>query len=522
MRGDSLYTCSQDSQERIRRLIAEHQLNRVVVASCSPRTHEPLFQETIRQAGLNRHLFEMANIRDQCSWVHQGEPAAATDKAKDLVRMAVARARCLEPLYPQWLPVTRRALVIGGGLAGMTAALTIADAGFEAFIVEKSGRLGGNLLRLGRTAEGIEPRALLAELESRVRSHKRIKVFLEAEIEKVEGFVGNFKTTIKDHRQDACATIEHGVAILAVGAGESKPREYLFGEDPRVVTLLDFEAELERADGAVPSPIVMIQCVGSREQGHRYCSRVCCTAAVNNALRTKQIHPDAEIYILCRDVRTYGFYEKLYREAREQGVIFVRYDEHTKPRVRSDNGRLRVEVFDPVLGRELILHPQRLVLGARIDAPEDGEVLAQHFKVPRNEDGFFLEAHVKLRPVDFATEGVFVAGMAHGPKPIRATMAQARAAAARAMTVLVREHVEAPAAVSYVLANRCMACGQCETLCAFGAIAVDAAKNIAVVNEALCKGCGACAASCRSHAITVRGATDAQIWAMIEAFAEAE
>ncbi len=519
---ENLYTCSQDSQERIRRLIAEHQLNRVVVASCSPRTHEPLFQETIRQAGLNRYLFEMANIRDQCSWVHQGEPAAATEKAKDLVRMAVARARESEPLYPRRLPMTRSALVVGGGLAGMTAALTVADAGFEAFIVEKSERLGGNLLRLGRTAEGIEPRALLADLEKRVRGHERIRLFLESEIETVEGFVGNFKTTLRDRRQNARVAIEHGVAILAIGARESRPGEYLFGEDPRVVTLLDFEAELERADAAVPDRIVMIQCVGSREAEHRYCSRVCCTAAVNNALRAKQINPNAEIYILCRDVRTYGFYEKLYREAREQGVVFVRYEEDAKPHIRRDNGRLRVEVFDPILGRNVILYPQRLVLGARIDAPEDGAALAQHFKVPRNEDGFFLEAHVKLRPVDFATEGVFVAGMAHGPKPIRATLAQARAAAARAMTVLVRDHVEAPAAVSYVRANRCMACGQCETLCAFGAISIDATKNVAVVNEALCKGCGACAASCRSHAIAVRGATDSQICAMIEAFAEAD
>ena len=518
----NLYTCSQDSQERVRNLIREHGLNRIVVASCSPRTHEPLFQETARQAGLNRYLVEIANIRDQCSWVHQGEPAAATEKAKDLIRMAVARARLAEPLEPQMLPVTQKALVVGGGLAGITAALAIADAGFDVSLVEKQAELGGNLRRLGPTVEGIEPRALLADLETRVNNHDRIRVFAQTEIKSVEGFLGNYKTILLAHGQDAPATIEHGVAIITVGGNESRPSEYLFGRDERVMTLLDFEAELDRRPSSVPDRIVMIQCVGSRETGHFYCSRVCCTAAVNNALRAKQLNPNAEIHILCRDVRTYGFYESAYREAREKGVLFVRYDETEKPHVTGENGRLRVEVRDPILGRRLILHPDRLVLSARIDPPTDGETLAQLFKVPRNEDGFFLEAHVKLRPVDFATEGVFVAGMAHSPKPIRATIAQARAAAGRALTILVRDKCQAPATVSFVLSNRCMACGQCETLCAFGAISIDAAKAVAVVNEALCKGCGACAASCRSNAIVVRGSNDSQILAMIEAFAETQ
>ena len=515
----NLYTCSHDTQERLRNLIREHGLNRIVVASCSPRTHEPLFQETARQTGLNRHLVEMANIRDQCSWVHQGEPAAATEKAKDLIRMAIARARLAEPLEPQMFPVCQKALVIGGGLAGMTAALAIADAGFDVFLVEKQERLGGNLRRLGPTVEGIEPQKLLADLEERVGSHERIRVFTGAEIESVEGFVGNYKTTLVSHGQDARAAVEHGVAVIAIGGNESHPNEYLFGQDDRVVTLLDFEAEMERTPAQVPNHIVMIQCVGSREIGHLYCSRVCCTAAVNNALRAKQHNPNAEIHILCRDVRTYGFYESAYREAREKGVMFIRYDESEKPRVANKDGKLRVEVCDPILGRTLVLNPERLVLGARIDPPTDGETLAQLFKVPRNEDGFFLEAHVKLRPVDFATEGVFVAGMAHSPKPIRATIAQARAAAGRALTILVRDKCEAPATVSFVLSGRCMACGQCETLCAFGAISIDATKNVAVVNEALCKGCGACAASCRSNAIVVRGSNDSQILAMIEAFA---
>ena len=516
----NLYTCSQDTQERIRNLIHEHQLNRIVVASCSPRTHETLFQETARQAGLNRHLIEMANIRDQCSWVHQGEPGRATDKSKDLLRMAVARARLAEPLYPQMLPVTRKALVVGGGLAGMTAALAIADAGFDVFLVEKQERLGGHLRRLGPTVEGIKPHELLAELEKRLTGHQRIRVFTQSEIASVEGFVGNFKTTLRTSGNGAGAPLEHGVAIIAIGGNESRPNEYLFGQDARVVTQLDFEEELDREGARVPDRIVMIQCVGSRETGHLYCSRVCCTAAVHNALRAKQLNPKAEVYILCRDVRTYGFYEKAYREAREREVQFVLYDPSDKPRVSIEGGQLHVELRDPVLGRKLRLHPDRLVLSARIDAPADGESLAQLFKVPLNEDRFFLEAHVKLRPVDFATEGVFVAGLAHGPKPIRATIAQTRAAAGRAMTILVRDKVEAPATVSYVLSNRCMGCGQCETLCAYSAISIDATKGVAVVNEVLCKGCGACAASCRSSAIMVRGSSDSQIWTMIEAFAE--
>jgi len=402
----------------------------------------------------------------------------------------------------------------------MTAALTIADAGFDVFLVEKQDQLGGNLHRLGVTVEGIEPRQLLADLETQIAGHERIQTFLQTEVQSVEGFVGNYRTTLRALNSGEKTMVEHGVAVIAIGGNESRPNEYLYGQDPRVVTQLDFEAELDRAAVEPPHRIVMIQCVGSREAGHLYCSRVCCTAAVNNALRVKELNPRAEIYILCRDVRTYGFYESAYREAREQGVVFIRYDEAEKPRVTTRNGRLLVAVRDPILGRRLVLKPDRLVLSARIDPPSDGEALAQLFKVPRNEDGFFLEAHVKLRPVDFATEGVFVAGLAHGPKPIRATIAQARAAASRVMTILFRDKCEAPATVSFVLSNRCMACGQCETLCAFGAISIDAAKNVAVVNEALCKGCGACAASCRSNAIVVRGSSDAQIWTMIEAFAE--
>ena len=534
----NLYTCSQDSQERIRHLIAEHGLNRLVVVSCSPRTHEPLFQESARQGGLNRHLVEMANIRDQCSWVHVADPRAATQKAKDLVRMAVARARLAQPLEAQMFPVLKKALIVGGGLAGTTAALAIADAGFDAFLVEKEARLGGNLRRLGPTAEGIQPLELLADLEERVANHERVHVFTQTEIQSVEGFVGNYKTALRPAAEPAGQAtkpsyIEHGVVIIAIGGVESRPTEYLYGSDPRVVTQLEFEADLDDQEAraskmntgkmpGLPNCIVMIQCVGSREADHLYCSRVCCTAAVNNALRAKQLNPDAKVFILYRDMRTYGFYESAYRRAREQGVVFVRYDEAEKPRVVQENGQLRIEIRDPVLGRIVALKPDRVVLSARIDPPADGEAVAQLFKVPLNEDHFFLEAHVKLRPVDFATEGVFVAGLAHGPKPIRATIAQARAAAGRAMTILARDQIEAPATVATVLSSRCMGCGQCETLCAFGAISIDATKASAVVNEALCKGCGACAASCRSNAVAVRGSNDSQILSMIEAFAETE
>jgi heterodisulfide reductase subunit A-like polyferredoxin len=394
---DNLYTCSQDTQDLIREKISEHNLNRVVVASCSPRTHEPLFQQTLREAGLNPHLFEMANIRDQCSWIHMNQPTEATEKAKALVHMAVAKVALVEPLAAATLDVTASALVIGGGLAGITAALAIAEQGFEVVLVEREKKLGGNLNNLRYTFAEPDVQAYLKRLSQQVQKHQNITVYTGTELESIEGFIGNFESTLKT--KSGHTKVEHGVVIVATGGSEHKPDEYLYGQDERVVTQLQLEDLLSKGQLQPKlKNVVMIQCVGSREEGHMYCSRGCCSTAVKNALKIKEVSPDTEVYILYRDIRTYGFNEEYFQSARDKGVIFVRYDLDNKPAVSNGRG-LKLKVCEPVLQRELLLHPDLLVLSTRIDANKDGEKLAQMLKIPTNEDGFFLEAHVKLRPV---------------------------------------------------------------------------------------------------------------------------
>jgi heterodisulfide reductase subunit A-like polyferredoxin/NADPH-dependent glutamate synthase beta subunit-like oxidoreductase len=516
---NNLYTCSQDTQDHIRETIREHRLNRVVVASCSPRTHEPLFQQTLREAGLNRHLFEMANIRDQCSWIHMNLPAEATAKAKDLVRMAVAKALLAEPLRAARVPVTPAALVIGGGLAGMTAALAVADQGFRATLVERDRELGGNLRRLRRAAGGMDVPAYLRDLAGRVAAHPNIEVLTASVVADVKGFVGNFESTIRS--KSRTRTVKHGVAIVATGGTESRPAEYRFGKDRRVMTQMEMEERLAGRDPlAGVKTVVMIQCVGSREKEHPYCSRVCCGAAVKNAIRIKEASRETQVYVLYRDMRTYGLAEEDYRRARDLGVLFVRYDLDRKPVATNVDG-LRVTVREPILDAEMALETDWLVLSSRVDPDAENAKLAQMLKVPLNEDGFFVEAHVKLRPVEFATEGVFVAGLAHGPKNAHETLAQALAAASRAGTVLNKAEIETEATIAEVRPERCAACGLCETVCAYHAVTLELQRvgkeerMCAVVNPALCKGCGACAAGCRSGAINLRGFTDLQILAEI-------
>lgn len=526
---NTLYACSGDTQNHMRDIIREHGINRFVVASCSPRTHEPLFQETVREAGLNRFLFEMANIRDQCSWVHPGDTKRATEKAKDLVRMAVAKVRLLEPLHTRQLPVVRRALIVGGGLAGMTAALATAENGYEAVLVEKTDRLGGNLRNLHHTLTGDDPKALLERTIAAVESNPRVRVLLDTQVSDTVGFVGNFKSVLTtSNGSESREELEHGTVILATGASEWREvDQYRYGQHENVVTQLRFEDELlhcETNGDTPPDSVVMIQCVGSREVGHQYCSRVCCAGAVNNALKLKELNPKARVYVLYRDMRTYGFLETFYQEAREKGIVFVRYDEDRKPEVTLEGGRLVVRALDPILGRVLKMSPDRLVLSSRVEANPDNHRIAMNFKVPVNEDGFFLEAHVKLRPVDMATEGIFVAGLAHSPKLAPEAIAQARAAAGRSAVVLSRDFIESVPQISRVRQDMCAACGQCVTLCAYGAIDLEevpgpqrgTTRIVAVVNEALCKGCGACAASCRCGAIDVGGFTDRQVVEMIE------
>ncbi|UCG44458.1 MAG: FAD-dependent oxidoreductase [candidate division WOR-3 bacterium] len=520
---ENLFTCSQDTQQKIAKTIEEHGLNRVVVASCTPRTHEPLFQETLAEAGLNRHLFTMANIRDQCSWVHMKDPEQATRKSQELVRMAVANARLLRPLHSLPQTIVQKALVIGGGLAGITAALAIADQGFETWLVEKQDRLGGNLRRLHFDENG-DLHGYLRLLENRVKLHRRVKVLTGAEVVNVSGYVGNYRTTIgmsdsSDALDRSDRQIEHGVFVVATGAEEYKPSEYLYGTDDRVLT----QTELERLVVEEPDRledvdhVVMIQCVGSRESEHPWCSRICCTEAVKNALRLKETRPERNVYILYRDMRTYGFKEGLYCKAREAGVMFVRYDEEQKPEVTVKDGRLHVSVPDPVLKAQLGIDVDLLVLSCGVVPAESNPAVARLLKVPVNEDGFFLEAHVKLRPVDFTTRGVFMAGMAHSPRRIPETVAQAHAAAARACSIISHKELSTEAVVARMNERWCVGCGLCEEVCQYEAVKVNPDTGRSEVTAVLCQGCGACAMACPSNAIELGGFRAKQMISMVDA-----
>ncbi len=513
---ENLFTCSQDTQEKIKRIIEEQKLNRVVVASCTPRTHEPLFQETLAEAGLNRHLFTMANIRDQCSWVHMHLPTEATEKAKELVQMAVANARRLKPLIGSVQPIVQKALVIGGGVAGMSSALAIAEQGFEVFLVEREERLGGNLKRLRYDEAGRATGEIVAQLERQVRTHPMIKVYTAAEIKSVNGYVGNYRTTIqRNDRIDSDETVEHGVFVVAVGAKEYQPKEYFYGEDERVKTQLELEEMLENNIDFNHQTVAMIQCVGSRNQEHPWCSRVCCTEAMKNALRLKRQNSRAQVYIFYRDMRTYGFREKLYRDARKAGVLFVHYEPEQLEVVKRD-GRIMVFSYDPVLAKRVGVIADYLVLSTGVVPNETNQELAKLLKVPLNEDGFFLEAHMKLRPVDFNTAGIFMAGMCHSPRFISETIAQSLAAAARAGAVISQDEIMTSAVVARVNSRWCVGCGVCERVCQYEAVMVNPASQKSEVTAVLCQGCGACAAACPSNAIELQGFESRQLLSMVE------
>jgi heterodisulfide reductase subunit A len=520
---DNLYTCSTDSQRKICAAVEKHELNRVVVASCTPRTHEPLFRDTLREAGLNPYLFEMANIRDQCSWVHMHEPAKATAKAKALVRMSVAKARLIEPLAQRTLPLNHDALVVGGGVAGMTSALALADQGFRVYLVERESELGGHGRHVRHLPEGDDPQAFLTEMIDRVLAHPRITTHLAATVAKVDGFVGNFKTQIGENGKTV--EVEHGVVVVATGAETYTPTEYLYGQDDRVMTQVEFEQMLAARDVEAEN-VVMIQCVGSRDDDRPYCSRLCCAHAIRNALRFKELRPRANVFVLYRDVRTYGFREKYYRLARERGVRFVRYEPERKPVVSVREGKLRVEVWDPILERTLAIDCDRLVLSTAIVPRRDGQELAQMLKVPLNQDRFFLEAHLKLRPVDFATDGVFLCGLAHAPKTLDETIAQATAAASRATTILAKDELPLESAISEVIDANCDGCAYCIDPCPYHALtlieymASGAIKKTVETNEALCKGCGVCQATCPKRGIFVRHYKLDQIEAVVQAALE--
>jgi len=520
---ESLYACSRDAQEKIKEMIQEHRLNRVVMAACTPRTHEPVFQETIREAGLNRGLFEMANIRDQCTWVHAEEKESATEKARDLIRMGVAKSRLLSPLKEETLPVIPRGLVIGGGLSGMTAALALADQGFACSLIEKNEELGGNLLGLHSTLRRSDPQKLLRETVNRVMNHPRITVHTNTRIRQVGGYIGNFTTVIRSDGQDADEEFSHGVIIVATGAREYQPEAYLFGKHEAVLSQKGLGEKLAK-DHLEPSrmdTVVMIQCVGSRTKERPYCSKICCGAAVKNALKIKERRPSSNIFILFKDVRTYGLNEDFYNQAREQGVIFIRYDDDNKPVVSEEDGNLQVKAYDTLLGEEIVLNPSMIVLSTAV-VPGDSEDISRLLKVTLNSDGFFQEAHVKLRPVDFATDGIFVCGLAHSPKPMDESLCQAQAAAARASIPLARGYVTVVPIVSSVDPGKCFGCGICEYLCPYSSIKVVPAEtgDKAHTISASCKGCGICASKCPRRAITMGRFTDEQILSQIDAFGE--
>jgi len=520
---EQLFSCATNSAREITDMIQEKRLNRVVVAACSPRTLEPLFRDTLREAGINQYFYEMANIREHCSWVHSKEKEVATEKAQDILRMSVARACHLEPLQEIDLPVNKAALVVGGGIAGMTCALSLANQGHEVYLVEKDSDMGGMARRLHYTLEGLDVQAYLGDLVRKVYQDPLIHVYTDAIITEATGYVGNFVTKVKSER--GVTEIKHGAAVIAIGADEYKPTEYLYGKDERVVTHLELEEQIAKGEETLMNSktLVMIQCVGCRNEDRDYCSRVCCSQAIKNALKLKEINPEIDIYVLFRDMRTYGFREDYYREASEKDVKFIRYEPDDKPQVESveEGGRrvLRVTVTDPILGQKLAIDTDTLALAAAVIPPAGNSEISEFFKVSLGPDDFFKEAHVKLRPVDFATDGVFLCGTAHYPKHIPEAINQAYGAAGRALTLLSNDIVTVSGSVCEVDERKCIGCGACISACMYGAIEFRETRQgkKAVVNPVLCKGDGLCNAKCPTGAIFLKHFTDEELLSQIDA-----
>ena len=521
----NLFSCSQDTQEQMIQTIKEKGLNRVVVAACTPRTHEPLFRETLKSAGLNEYLVEMANVRNQNSWVHAATPDTATLKAKDLVRMAVARVARQFSLQPISVPIKQKGLVVGGGIAGMTSALNLAEQGFEVHLVEKTQALGGNAIFLGHTWSGEAISARTAKIIEEVAKNEKIILHTGFEVTAAEGFVGNFRSTIST-KDGLTKTIDHGIGIVATGGQPLRPKEYGYGRIPNVVTSLEFDRlfKLKEQHAVKAKSIVFIQCVGSREKERMYCSKVCCTHSVQTAIDLKQEDPNRMIYILYRDMRTYGQREALYKKARELGVIFINYELHGKPEVDVKHKKALIEVWDHVLHRPLAIEADMVVLATAIVANPDSDKLNKLYKVSVDGDGFFQEAHAKLRPVDFATDGMFVAGLAHYPKPVEESVAQALAASARAATLLSRSEVSLDAVKAEPDLDYCDGCALCLDVCPYHAITLveesgdeGRISKYITVNKAQCKGCGLCQGTCPKRGVAVQGFTMEQISAQIEA-----
>ncbi len=511
---DLLYACSQDSQDKIKELVSEKGLNRVVVASCTPRTHEPLFQETIREAGLNKYLFDLADIREQCAWCHMGEKERATEKAKKIIRMSIAKSRRLEPVESESVPVTSAALVIGGGVAGMTAALSLADQGFGVHLVEKEGELGGLAAKVFRTIDNSDVRQFVKSRINEIHSHSGITVHTGVSVKATDGFVGNFKTSLTDG-----TVFRHGAVIVATGGEEYRPTEYLYSQHERVLTQRELERKLEAESPKPEDTYAMIQCVGSREEPNNYCSRICCQDAIKNSITIKEKTPTAQVFILYRDIRTYGLLEDYYKKARDLGVIFVRYDVDRKPEVISRGERLEVKTFDPMLNRDVVIPADFVVLSTGLRPHPSTEEIAKIYKLTVNADGYLLEAHVKLRPVDFPSEGIFLCGLAHAPKNLDEGISQALAAAGRASVLLSKDALTVSGTVAKHNRDTCMSCLTCLRICTFGSPYIDEDGRISH-NEIKCMGCGICAGICPAKAFQVNNFKDDQILAMIDAFTE--
>ena len=513
---NNLFTCSQDTQEDIKKKIKEEKLNRVVVASCSPKTHAPMFMETLEACGLNKYLFEMANIRNHNSWVHANNPDIATQKAKDLVRMAVARSSRLRPLKEKIIGVNKRALVIGGGIAGMNAALNISKQGLPVTILEKGTELGGMARRLHHTIEGGDIQQYLQNLIQEVTAQENIDILTDGVVMSFDGFQGNFATEIGLGPTREPRVIEHGVILVATGANEYVPKEYLYGTDERVKTQVELTDLLHDEGAENLDCVTMIQCVGSRNEENPNCSRVCCQSAVKNALAIKEANPETQVFILYRDMRTYGLLEDYYTQARKKGVIFIRFDKEHPPEVEATDEGLLVTVKDHVLQQPVQIRSDMLALSAGVAAADTKE-LSQTMKLNRSPEGFFIEAHVKLRPVDMGSDATFLCGTAHAPKLISETIAQAQAAASRAMTFLSKNEIKLSAITAKVDVEHCVKCLTCVRSCPFDVPKFDIEKGEIVIDEAMCHGCGVCASVCPRQAISLNYYEDDQILCKIDA-----
>ncbi len=491
--------CLPEDLNQIRMRIGEQGINRIVIAGCSHREIRKAMEEMAKAMGFNPYLFEYANIREQCAFVHREFPKLATEKAMTLIRMAVERARKIQPIRKGRQKVERRGLVVGGGAAGLTASLRLAEQGYEVHLVEREKEFGGNLRDSFYTLKGSNPQALLEDLIKKVEGNPSIHSYLQSEVIGFEKRNGHYRTKIKHPEGEA--VIEHGALILATGGREVTPKEYLYGEDPRVITQkqLDKAIHVDEKELKEIASVVMIQCVGSRDEEHPYCSRVCCAHAIKNALQLKEKNPNVNIYVLYRDVRTYGFYEPYYYEARGKGVVFIRYDIEKKPKVTLGKGILSVKVFDPAMGREVSLPADRIILSAGIE-PNDNRDLAKFFDVELNPEGFFMEANPKSAPLDFVDRGKFFCGLCHSPNFIEDAISQGNAAAARAGALLAKGAVEEKTYLAYVIKRLCCGCGLCVTVCPYGARVLNEEEVKAEVVDALCQGCGNCVVACRNAA----------------------